>query len=662
MSTNASSLYEATSFPKPLRVLLVEDSPNDAELLLLELRRAGFVPQSERIDTAQGLAEMLSQRWDLVLCDYTMPRFDAIAAIEMIRSHNADLPVLVVSGTMGEEVAVAVMKAGAQDYLMKERLFRLGEAVRRELVEVQVRKQRRAAEAALRTSQDRLIFALDAAQMGIWDWDISSGFVRWSPQIEQIFGMQVGSFDGTYPDYRDRVHPEDIDHLESEVRLCLEDAQRTYRVEHRILMPSDEIRWVECRGEIIFDEQQRPLRMVGTITDITGRHELEAQLLQSQKLEAMGRLAGGVAHDFNNLLTVILSYSTMAEQELAGLDVATELISPVREAAQRASSMTRQLLMFARQGIAAPQSLVLDRVIQNVSQVLYGLVGERIALHFEMAQDLWSVWIDRGRCEQVLVNLVINARDAIAGRGNIVVRVSNKTYTPASLGPHDVPEGEWVLLEVCDDGSGMSAQTRNQVFEPFFTTKEYGRGTGLGLATCHTAIAQAKGLIFIDSVLGEGTTFSVYIPRSFEVPTQQLSESLRSAIPTGDETIFVVEDDAMVRNMVERSLSRLGYRVFTAPSAEEALPKLRKTASWIDLLLVDLDLPDRTGAAMVESLRKEGVECAVLYVSGNEGEAIAHGIGASSLFCKPYSVMQLARKIRRMFDRNEGLGLDGGAV
>ncbi|HVW27698.1 MAG TPA: response regulator [Polyangiaceae bacterium] len=514
---------------KPLKVLLVEDNENDAMLSLMELRRAGYTVEHARVDTrADMIAALESGHWDLILSDFSMPEFSAPEAFRVAREHGTDTPFIIVSGTVGEDVAVDAMRAGVNDYVLKGALARLAPAVERELREAAQRAERR----------------------------------------------------------------------KMEERLALAD------------------------------------RM----------------LQQSQKMEAVGRLAAGVAHDFNNILSVILSYSDMLLADQVPVERMKEDIDEIHQAALRAADLTRQLLTFSRQQVVAPRVLNLNDTVVSLDRMLRRLLGERIELKSVMATDLGMVKADPSQIEQVVMNLVVNARDAMPNGGVVTIETANveldETY--AASHPH-AKTGPHVMLSLTDTGTGMSYETQMKVFEPFFTTKEKGKGTGLGLAMVFGIVRQSGGTIWLHSELGQGTTFKIFLPRSDDA-VSEAKVTVTTTRAQAVETLLVVEDDPSVRQVVISILRRLGYRVLAAESSRHAM-ELCRAPEEIHLVISDVMMPEKNGPELVAELKQIRPAMKTLFISGYTDAAVVPSGTLENevhFLQKPLTPEALAEKVGRI--------------
>jgi PAS domain S-box-containing protein len=402
--------------------------------------------------------------------------------------------------------------------------------------------------------------------------------------------------------------------------------------------------------------------VIGTYYDITDRKrteeekaKLEGQLQQAMKMEAVGRLAGGVAHDFNNLLTVIIGYSELLQQKIGKESPMHGDVEEVRRAGERASSLTQQLLAFSRKQIIEPKVVRLDLLVADMQAMLTRLIGEDIALQATTGKSLGSVKVDPGQFQQILMNLVVNARDAMPDGGKIVIETANVDLDEGycALHPYILP-GRFVMLSVSDTGHGMSDEVKAHIFEPFYTTKERGRGTGLGLATTYGVVKQSGGSIEVYSEVGIGTTFKIYLPRVEEEASQSVKDDRPQDMRGGSETVLLVEDEDIVRNLCVRILERLGYKVLQARNGAEAIALAQGYGDRIDLLLTDVVMPGMNGAELARQLVLHHPERKVLFTSGYTDDAIVrHGIlkEGVSFIGKPYTPSALAKKVRGVLDR-----------
>ncbi|HEX3775834.1 MAG TPA: PAS domain S-box protein [Polyangiaceae bacterium] len=542
------------------------------------------------------------------------------------------------SGSGGTSEISLIAKSGARLVVesRSEPIRYQGQPMR--VVTMQDLTARRAAEAALRQSDERLRDAMNAARMGCWEFNVEHGSLTWSPQIYEIFGLGAAEFGETLDAFLALVHPDDREYVASTIAERIAGASNDFATEHRIICPDGTTRWIENRGRAFRSPSGRALRVTGTTMDTTRRRELEEQLLHSQRMEATGRLAGGIAHDFNNLLTVIMSYSELGRIALAETHPSREALEQINVAAQRAAALTRQLLIFARKELVDPKVIDLNLLVENLAKLLRRVVGEDIIVSLEIGAEPAPVTIDPVQCEQLLMNLAVNARDAMPGGGSLSISTSQTS--------------ERVQVRVQDSGIGMPESVQARAFEPFFTTKDAGKGTGLGLSTCLAIVRRAGGTIQIESAPGRGTTFQIELPRA-RVNAEVAAPEQSSIMPRGDETVLLIEDDAFVRQLTARILRQQGYHVLVATQAEEALQLAADQTTRIDLFLSDVVMPGASGPSVIEQLSAERPRAKVLFVSGYPGEDVtSRGVNATSFpfLAKPYSSEQLAQRVRQVLD------------
>ena len=506
--------------------MLVEDSEDDALLLLYELRRGGYTVEHARVDTAEAMNSALDSReWDLVISDYSMPHFSGTAALNLLRARDTEVPFIFLSGTLGEDIAVAALRSGAQDYLMKGNLARLVPAIQRELRESQERR---------------------------------------------------------------------------------------------------------------------------------GRKSLEQQLQQSQKMEAIGQLAGGIAHDFNNLLGVIIGYSELILSQVAQDSETHKHAGEIMRAGERAASLTRQLLAFSRKQVLEPKLLNLNTVVVEVERMLQRMIGEDIRIEISLDPTLSYVKADPAHIEQVIVNLAVNARDAMPKGGTLTIETSNVELDEAyaRLHPPTIP-GRFAMLAVSDNGSGMDSKTQARIFEPFFTTKAVGKGTGLGLSIVYGVVKQSGGSIAVHSELGQGTMFKIYLPEANEAPAINESRPADAAEYRGSETILLVEDAAPLGELSRTILQSHGYKVLSAEDGFEALRIAGQHRGPIQLLLTDVVMPGMSGSELADRLARLRPEMKVLYMSGYTDDTITrYGVLAPNLAMlqKPFTQKALIHRVRTVLD------------
>jgi PAS domain S-box-containing protein len=509
-------------------------------------------------------------------------------------------------------------------------------------------------EAALRESTAQLLEAMTVARMSSWAWDVERGTISWGGEESRVFGATGQPRDARLQSFLDVVHPADKGNVEEGLWRAARTGQRC-DLDFRVVDPGGRIRWLTLRGQAAGGDGAAKTRVVGLVMDVTDRRQLEEQLLQSQKLEAIGRLAGGVAHDFNNLLTGILGYAGFALKSIPPGHPSRNDIVEIERAGERAAALTGQLLSYARRQMVAPKLVQLDQLMKNLENLLKRLLGEDVVLETRYADDLWPARIDPGQFEQVILNLAVNARDAMPDGGRLTVETRNCTLDDAYTAQHpEVAPGPYVMLAVTDTGHGMDVITQARIFEPFFTTKEQGKGTGLGLAVIYGIIKQAGGHVWVYSEPDEGTTFKVFLPRATgedELAPEAERPELASA--AGSETLLVVEDEPVVRSLAVRSLVEQGYQVLQAADGPSALAAARTHDGDIHLLVTDVVMPGMNGRELADRLAAERPGLRVLYVSGYTDHAVVrHGVLEEGIafLSKPFDLRELGRTVREVLD------------
>jgi two-component system cell cycle sensor histidine kinase/response regulator CckA len=929
---------------KTLRVLNVEDSERDTALLTRYLTRVGYDLSLQRVETAAAMkAALKTGEWDVILCDYSMPKFNALSALKLLHELELDVPLIIISGTVGEAVAVEAMRAGAHDYLMKDNLVRLGPTIERELHEAENRRARRLAEEALRESEERYKGLIDSAFDGVVimrDRTIMTANRAYAEMfgyaVEELVGMDVLQLTSEAEFVRSRIAANERRYetiglkkdgtqinIEVSAKVCLyqgqparlsavrditerkrgEQALRESEERYRDLIENarDIIYTHDLQGnytstnkasevitgytqaeslklnladavapeylekarrmlegklegeaETIYDleliakdghrvavevntrlvfEANAPVAVQGIARDVTERKraqamqirrgaqqalrgdinsalaetntplrrllehcseamvqhldvalariwtfnrneemlELEAsagmytqlegslahldvgafnvsriaenhlphttndilsdrkvgdkqwarregmiafagyplivearvigvmavfsrqrladdtldalssvadiisqgierkraeealqasedQLRQSQKLEAVGQLAGGVAHDFNNLLTVINGYSDLLMRRMSQGDEMRSKVEEIKKAGERAASLTRQLLAFSRKQVLQPKVLQLNAVVTDVEKMLRRLIGEDIDLITVLDPSLGQIKADPGQIQQVIINLAVNARDAMPQGGKLTIETRNVHLDNEFARKHaTIRAGDYVMLAICDTGMGMDAETQARIFEPFFTTKEPGKGTGLGCATVYGIVRQSDGNIWVSSEPGKGTTFKVYLPAVLNEAQSEIENETSAALPQGREKVLLTEDEEPVRRLTKTILEINGYQVFEASDGDEALALHEKHRGEFDLIITDVVMPNMSGPQLAESLEAKSPGLKVLYLSGYTDDAIVrHGLldQKVNFLQKPFTPDALLRKVREVLDRN----------
>jgi two-component system, cell cycle sensor histidine kinase and response regulator CckA len=684
--------------------ILVADDTNESRYFLLSLfKGSGFVVVAA-VNGAEALELALQSPPDLVVTDILMPIMDGFDLCRRWKTNQRlrSIPFIFYTATYtdpkDERFALSL---GAERFLIKpqkpEILLQvvcevlehashgpvelapdakpLGEdmEILRQYNQVLFRKleqkvsqlqteiaERERAQAALQESQARLLEAHRLAHIGIWNWDPDTDTVNWSEELYQIAGRDPQLRAPRYSEHPQVYTPESWECLDAAVSKALQTGE-TYHLELELIRPDGSRRWVNALGGVKRDSRGRMVGLHGTVQDITEskrveaeRLRLEEQLLASQKIEAIGRLAGGVAHDFNNLLTVILGHTMFAIEGLAPNDPLRDQLEQVKTAGDRAATLTRQLLAFSRKQLLEPQVLNLNEVVTDLEKMLRRLIGEDIDLVQALAPDLGRIKADPGQIGQVIMNLAVNARDAMPDGGKLTIETANVDIDEEYAAQHvAVTPGPHVLLAVSDNGCGMDIATQKRLFEPFFTTKAPGKGTGLGLSTVYGVTKQSGGNVWVYSELGKGTTFKVYLPRLTDDQKAQRPKTTGARPAVGSETILLVEDDEAVRAVSVRILRTAGYQVLPAANGPEALLTAADLQGEIHLLLTDVVMPQMSGSQLAEQLLRLRPGLRVLYTSGYTDEAIVHrGVleQETKFIGKPFSAADLTRKVRDVLD------------
>jgi PAS domain S-box-containing protein len=761
--------------PDPLRVLILEDVPMDAELVEYELARARIPFEARRVDTRERfLGELSAFRPDVILSDYTLPRFDGMTALALAREHAPATPFLIVTGSINEETAVGAMKAGATDYLLKSNLARIGPAIEGALARVRARVEKTRAEEALRRSEANLRavfndglqafvlvdrdgvvqalnrtaeqwsarfrgralregdtiadFAAEAAEAfeealagraGSAErcLEDASGSEAWfetthAPVVDEdgrIIGVSLNARDvserkraeralreseARYRDlfdnasdlvcatdrdggflYVNRAWHEGVGYSDAELAelrfgdlVHRESAEWYAEVVARALagetLTHVELTLVPRSGLAIVVEgnlsaarqADGTVMLRGIYRDVTERKRMDEQLRRAERMQAAGRLAGGMAHEVNNMMTGVIGFAEFLLRGLAPDDPRRSEVQEIIRAGSRAADVTRQLLAFTRQQLLHPEVLAVNEVVAGLEKMLRHSLGENHELELRLAPDLGEIRADRGQLEQVLINLILNARDALASRGRVTIATEGAELDEAYALRHGdvgIPPGEYVQLSVTDTGCGMDPDVQARIFEPFFTTKPVGQGTGLGLSTVYGIVKQSGGFIWCYSEPDLGSTFKVYLP-VLRVAQSLREPEVRPVAPRGgSETVLVVEDEDVVRAMACRGLRDHGYTVLEARNGVEAIALVHDKLATIDLVVSDVVMPELGGRELAARLALLDPALPVLYMSGYTGEdVVQRGLmdPGAPFQPKPFTPDGLARTVRELLD------------
>ncbi len=767
----------AAATQRAIRVLLVEDNPGDARLILELLREIEGAFEFERFDRLEPALQRLKQAGiDVVLLDLGLPDSQGIETFARAHREARGEPIVVISGLDDEVLALEAVRRGAQDYVVKGRIEgRLLARVIRYAVE------RKRAEELVHAGQQRFLQLAENISEVFFVVDAQYRETLYiNPAYERVWGRTCQSLYDDPKSFLETVYPDDRNRLIEYVRQ-VQNGREVGEIEFRVVRPDGAIRsllshtvpirnergevyriagtalditdrklaeealrasegrarnlfetvhlivlglngegkvdyvnpfflqltgytveevfgkpWVEhflpkaqqsgmtgvfldlegrnyhpyyetaivtkageerliaWNNTLVRDQQGRPTGTLSIGEDITEHRRLEEQFRHSQKMEAVGRLAGGVAHDFNNLLTSILGYSELLIEDLPVESGHRLDVIEIRAAAERAAGLTRQLLAFSRQQVLQLAVLNVNDVVRNLEKMLGRLLGEDVTLDTGLEPALGNVRADAGQLEQVLANLAVNARDAMPGGGTLTIETTNAELTEEYLDAHrPVTAGSYVMLTVSDTGTGMSAESKARLFEPFYTTKEVGKGTGLGLSTTYGIVKQLGGYIWVYSEMGRGTAFKIYLPRVNALAESVAVHTISQGIPSGNETVVLAEDNEQLRKLLGGYLERLGYRVLAAAHAAEALGQARGHAGKIHLLVTDIVMPGESGRKLADQLTETRPDMRILFMSGYSDLAmLGQGLVEPGLHYlqKPFTPAGLARRVREVLD------------
>ncbi len=764
---------------EPLRILILEDVPMDAELVEYELERASIPFSARRVDSREGfLHELESFRPDVILSDYTLPRFDGMTALSLARERVPSTPFLIVTGSVNEETAVGCMKAGATDYLLKSNLARIGPAIEAALERERARAEKIQAQTALAASERRfrslvqnssdlvtivapdgvILYASDSASRIVGHSPaelVGSNLLTYLDQQDHdavitLLGRNGGpSGDGpiefslrrgdgtpvwleavgtdllTDPTIRgivlnardvserkradralreseeryrdlfdnasdlvcmaapdgallyvnkawqegtgysedeicrmqlsDVVHPDSRSHFETVFQQVLA-GERLDHVELIILPKNGSPITVEGNLSCTFKDG-KPSVIRGIYRDITERKRVEEHLRRAERMQAAGKLAGGVAHEVNNMMTGVIGFSEFLLRSLDPNDPRRADVEEVIKAGTRAADVTRQLLAFTRQQFLRPQTVQINAVVAEMEKMLRHSLGEDKHLELRLSPQAGQMRADRGQLEQVLINLVLNARDAIDEHGRVTIETAPAVLDAAYAERHDgvnIPPGRYIMLAVSDTGCGMDSDVQTRIFEPFFTTKPIGQGTGLGLSTVYGIVKQSGGFVWVYSEAGQGSVFKVYLPEAQSAHATAESSMPEPQATRGSETVLVIEDEEVVRNLAMRGLRDHGYTVVEARDGTDALRFVQQHPATVDLVVCDVVMPEMGGREFGQHLALFDPDLPILYMSGYTGDdVVQRGLldPGAPFQQKPFTPGALASKVRTMLDQ-----------
>jgi len=628
-----------------LRVLIVEDFEDDMLLILRELRRSGYIVTYVRVDTADAMQAALDQQpWDIVISDYSLPAFSAPEALKLLQRRKLDLPFIIVSGTIGEDIAVAAMKAGAHDYLIKGNLTRLVPAVERELREAEDRQKRYLAEQALQQAAQRIYeqaALLDISTDAIYVRDLENKILFWNKGAERLYGWMVVEVLGS--DAAELLYKsQDLQQFHEIQTTLVKDGKWQGELQHVTKNGLDII--VESRWTLVRDEAGHPKSILTVSTDITAKKQLEAQFLRAQRLESLGTLASGIAHDFNNILTPILAVAQLLPLKFPNLDESSQqLVTILEGSAKRGADLVKQILSFTR-GVEGSRTIVQVRhLLSDVVQVARRTFPKSITTQTNIVPDLWMVFADATQLHQVLMNLIVNARDAMPDGGSLNISADNLWIDQNYAHIHvDAKVGPYIVITIVDTGTGIPPEIMDRIFDPFFTTKELGKGTGLGLSTVMGIVKSHGGFVTVYSEVGKGSTFKVYLPSNQVTETEAADEA---ELPNGNgELILVVDDEATICEITKTTLLSHKYKVLTASDGVGALALYVEHKNDISVVLIDLMMPGINGSTTILTLQRMNSHLKIIAMSGlmiNGATAQNKSLGIQGFLPKPFTALAL---------------------
>ena len=632
----------------PIRVLHLEDSARDVQYIADLMEEQGLECAMTHTSLRAPFEDALrTQRFDLVICDFSLPDLNGLAALRLVQQLAPGTPVIIVSGAIDSTTAVACLREGATDLLLKDRLERLPSAVIRALDE-------RARRVRLQEVEARFQQMADQSPAGFWFIEPDPERVVYASRTAALhWGVSVEVLLRDQRAFLTMVHPEEQAEVERAWDRWVRGLDAAFDREIRVMHPDGTVGRVQHTGTRVVDGDGVVRQLSGITQDVTARHAMEARMQHAQKMEVVGRLSGGIAHDFNTLLTVINGTAEMALASLTPSDAVSADLHEIHAAGKRGAHLVAQLMAFSRQQILRPQVIDPAALLANLRSMLTRLIGTHIRFELLVASDDIRIRADVGQIEQVMVNLVVNARDAMVDGGTLTIALRRLVLEPTRARALGLPPGPYADITVRDTGRGMNEEVRQRAFEPFFTTRGSEGGTGLGLSTVYGITSQSGGTVILTSQPGAGTTFQVLLPDVVE-PVEAIASPVRGVVVTGTETVLVVDDDPALRMLIQRMLSAVGYAVLVAENGPSALRVLADSARRVDLLITDMVMPEMGGQELSDRCRAVVPSLSVMYMSGyTEDEVTRRDLRGDhvSFLAKPFTVADLSRSVREALGR-----------
>jgi signal transduction histidine kinase/DNA-binding response OmpR family regulator len=660
-----------------VNILLVED--NLAEARLLQEILKGTMLNRLRLTHVQRLGQAIDRletaTFDIALLDLSLPDSQGLASLDALIQQAPALPIVVLTNTNDDDLAVEAVRHGAQDYLVKrhvnqDNLVRslryaierkqAAEALREanEILELRVQERTAELEAAnqqlqqevkhRQRMQERLTLAQKVGKIGTFAWDIQNHEVMWTPELEALYGVTPGSFDGRYDNWIETLHPDDRLRVEQELWQAVYNSDGL-DTEFRVVWPNLEIRWIAAKSSVFYDESDCPLRMIGVHIDITDKKQLEAQFLRAQRLESLGTLASGIAHDLNNILTPILAVAQLLPMKLPSLnDQTRQMLKLLEMSGQRGAELVKQILSFARGVEGKRVSLQVNHLLLEIEKIIQQTLPKSIAIQTSIPSDLWVVSADVTQLHQVLMNLCVNARDAMPQGGVLRITAENVELDEQQARMHlEANVGSYVMVTVTDTGNGVPPEILHRIFDPFFTTKEVGQGTGLGLSAVLGIVKSHGGFITVHSQVGQGSQFKMFLPAS-ESALPLVDEEM-NLLAGHQELILVVDDEEAICQITKTTLEAYNYRVLTATDGAEAIALLSHHTET-DCVLMDVMMPHMDGLtalSLVHQIKPDVYAIAMSGLNSTEAAAQVEKLGFHSFLPKPFTTKDLLQTLHQ---------------
>ncbi|MBW2095493.1 MAG: response regulator [Deltaproteobacteria bacterium] len=650
----------------PAKILIVDDEPRIRDSLKLLLDEQGYDVYT--VSSGQEAKDILSvYQFDLALLDMVIPDMNGHQLMEHIYETSPGTMVVIITGHASLDSAIGALRRGAYDYLRKPFEFEeLLKTVQNALDQKKLKSEKEIINGKLELSEERYRYLVQNSPDIIYTLDENGNFTFVSQAVKRLLGYDADQLIGKH--YSTIIHDEDMeraqwifnerrtgDRAAAGVQLRLKAAEgheafRACDVRHLAI----ELKATGMYDKPVLEPDKVYLGTHGVVRDISDRKRLEAQLQQAQKMEAVGTLAGGIAHDFNNLLMGIQGYTSLMLLKIDSKHPHYDKLKSIEQYIESGAELTKQLLGFARGGKYDVKPVDLNELVEKTA-TMFGRTKKEVIISTKFEQDLWAVEADQGQIEQVLLNLFVNAWQAMPGGGDLALETKNVTLNAAAVSPYGLPPGSYVKVTVRDSGLGMDENTQRRIFEPFFTTKEMGRGTGLGLASAYGIIKNHNGIIEVESKIGEGTTFTIYLPASQKMVQKDAGQE--GIILRGPETVLLVDDEDMIIEVGAEILEALGYKVLTARSGPEAIEIFKANKGQVDIVVLDMIMPGMGGGDAYDQLREIDPDVKVLLSTGYSLRGEASEIlkrGCNGFIQKPFNIKMLSQKLREILDNHTG--------